>query len=101
MIYVLSSCTVVMGKKKEFESAFREISSIYERHGAKLIGLWWTIGGEANEAVWIHSWKDLKDFERGQEEVWEDKDFPMEKVASTMVTYTDRILKPSALSPLK
>lgn len=101
MIYVLSTCTVVMGRRKEFENMVKEVTSVYEKHGAKLIGSWWTLGGEGNETVWIYAWKDLKDFEKGQEAVQKDKNFPIEKVASTIITYSDKILKPLLFSPLK
>jgi len=101
MIYVLTTCTVVIGRRLEFENTFKEINSLHQKHGAKLVGFWWTIGGEGNEAVWIFSWKDLKDFEKGKEAVWDDKDFPLEKVASTVIAYTDKILKSGAISPAR
>jgi len=93
MIHVLSTCTVIMGKREEFGDMVKEITSVYEKHGAKLVGFWWTLGGEANEAVWIYAWENLKDYEKGQEAVWKDKSFPMEKFSSTVITYTDKILK--------
>jgi hypothetical protein len=57
--------------------------------------------GEGNEAVCINAWKNVEDFEKGQEAAWKDKSFPLEKVASTVITYNDKILKPVAFFPLK
>ena len=68
MIHVLSTCTVVIGKRAEFESAFKEVKSVFEKHGAKLVGLWWSVGGEGNESIWIHAWKDVNDYARAR--VW-------------------------------
>ena len=79
----------------------KEVTSLYEKHGGKLVGFWWSLGGEKNEALWLSAWKDTKDWEKGEEETWSDKNFPMEKVSSTIITYSDRILKPAAMSPMK
>ena len=101
MIYVLTTCAVVIGMNQEFENAFREINLLYQKQGAKLIGFWWSLIGEGNEAVWIYSWDDLKDFEKGKERVWKDKDFPLEKIATTVITYNDKVLKSSTIAPTK
>ncbi len=101
MINVLSTCNVVIGRRTEFEEAFKELIALYDKHGAKLVGFWWTIGGEGNEALWINTWKDIGNYEKGNEEARNDKDYPLERIASTVITYTDKILKPSTLSPLK
>jgi len=49
----------------------------------------------------MNAWKDVNDYEKGHEAAWDDKAFPLEKFASTVITHTDKILWPSALSPLK
>jgi len=97
MIYVMRTCSVAIGKRKEFEDVAKEAMTVYEKHGAKLIGFWWVLGGEGNEAVWIYSWKDLKHFDE-EHNVLEGEDYPIEKFASTVITYTDKILKPSPIS---
>lgn len=101
MIYILSTCVVTMGRKKNFDNMFKEVASVLKKHGATLVGFWWTLGGEGNEAVWITSWKNLEAYGKGQEALWKDKDFPTDKFASTVISYTDKILKPSPLYPPK
>lgn len=101
MIYVLSTCVVAMGKKEDFENMFKEVANVNEKHGAKLIGFWWTIGGEGNEAVWLSSWKNFEAFEKGQDSAWKDREFPRDKIASSAISYTDKMLKPSPLYPPK
>jgi len=97
MINVLSTCIVIIGKKSDFENAFKEVVAVHEKHGAKLVGFWWTLGSEGNEAVWIFSWKNLEAFEKGREAVWQDREFPTDKFASTAISYTEKILVPSPL----
>jgi hypothetical protein len=101
MIYVLSTCNVIMGKNKEFEETFSELKQTLAKHGGKLVGSWWSFGGEENEAVWLFSWKDLKEFEKGYTASLKDTRFPMEKFASTVISYSNKILKPSTHSPIK
>jgi hypothetical protein len=90
-----------MGKRDEFANMFKQVTAAYEKNGAKLVGFWWTLAGEGNEAVCINAWKNLENFEKGNEAAWKDKSFPLEKVASTVITTTDKILKPVDFSPLK
>ncbi len=94
MAYVLTTCTIVMGKEKEFETTLNEITSIYEKVGAKPVGFWWTFGGERNEAVWMYAWKDVKAYENGQENAFKDENYPLEQFASLVIASTDKILKP-------
>ena len=94
MIYVLTTCTTVLGKEREFENTLNEMTAVYEKHGAKPVGFWWTLGGERNEAVWLYAWKDLKAYENGQENVVTDENYPLEQMASLIITSTDKILKP-------
>ena len=101
MIYVLSTCTVSMGKEREFETTVQEMTAVYEKHGAKLVGLWWTLGGERNEVVWLFSWNDLKAYKQGRDAVWKDENFPIDKVASLVITFSDKLLTPITSSPLK
>ncbi len=98
MIHVLTACTVAIGRTNDFENTMREVLPIYEKHGGKIVGFWWAIGGDKNEAVWMHTWKSLEDYEKGVEETWNDKDFPIEKIANTIITHTEKILKPKDLS---
>ena len=100
MIYILTSCTVVLGKEKDFEKTLIELMDIYKKNGATPIGFWWTIG-ERNEAIWITSWKDIGSFEKGQTSVLEDENYPIDKVSSMVIAQTDKILKPQTASPLK
>lgn len=101
MIYILSTCTAVLGKETEFENTITELTSIYEKYGAKTVGCWWTLGGERNEVVWLHSWKDLNAYEKGQANAIKDENYPIEKLSSLIITYTDKILKPLPSSPMK
>ena len=101
MIYVLTTCTIVLGKRAEFETTFRRLQEVYEKHGAKLVGFWWTIGGENNEVCWIMSWKDLNSYEKEIDEAMNENDFPIEGLSSTVITQSDRIMKASSFSPLK
>jgi hypothetical protein len=94
MAYVLTTCTVVLGKEREFETTLNEITAIYQKHGAKPIGFWWTLGGERNEAVWLFAWNDVRAYENGQEKAVQDENYPLEQVASLVITSTDKILKP-------
>jgi hypothetical protein len=94
MAYVLTTCTVVLGKEREFETTLNEITAIYQKHGAKPIGFWWTLGGERNEAVWLFAWNDVRAYENGQEKAVQDENYPLEQVASLVITATDKILKP-------
>jgi len=83
-----------MGKEKEFETTLNEITSIYEKVGAKPVGFWWTFGGERSEAVWMYAWKDLKAYENGNEKALKDENYPLEQFTSLIITSTDKILKP-------
>ena len=101
MIYVLTTCHVAFGKNSEFEETMEEIKVIKEKNGAKLVGFWWSLAGEGNEAFWIYSWKNIQDYVKKRESVWKDKDFPSDKVASMVLTFSDKILLPTTSSPLK
>jgi len=94
MIFVLTTCTTVLGKEREFENTLNEMTAVYEKHGAKPVGFWWTLGGERNEAVWMYAWKDVNAYENGQEKAVTDENYPLEQMASLIITYTDKILKP-------
>ena len=55
-----------MGRKKNFDNMFKEVASVLKKHGATLVGFWWTLGGEGNEAIWITSWKNLDAYDKAK-----------------------------------
>ena len=93
MINVLTTCSVLMGKREEFKKTFNRIKELYEKTGAKHVGFWWTLGGEENEAVWMFEWESLTAYEEGKESVVNNPDYPQEDFNSCVILHTEKILK--------
>ena len=63
--------------------------------GGKKIGFWWTIGGEGDEASWLFSWKNLNNYQKAMNAVVKEDTYPIETLASIVVSLNDKILIPT------
>jgi hypothetical protein len=93
MVTILTTCSILIDKKEEFISIFQVIKNLYIKEGAKLIGFWWTLGGEANEAVWMFNWKTLNSYQLGKKAVLENSAYPIEEISSIVTSYNEKILE--------
>jgi hypothetical protein len=93
MVTVLTTCSILLGKRREFEDIFQKIKNLYTREGAELIGFWWTLGGDANEAVWIFKWKTFTSYKEGKKAVTEDSNYPIDEMTTVIVSYNEKILE--------
>jgi hypothetical protein len=83
-----------MGKKTQIENAFQDLRELYEKKGGKNIGFWWTIGGEGDEVSWLFSWMNLNNYHKAMEVVRKEKNYPLEELASIVISLNDKILIP-------
>ena len=95
MIHVYTSCTVVMGSNPQIETAFQDLLELYEKKGGKNLGFWWTVGGECDEASWLFFWRNLNNYKKTMELVRKDKKYPIEELASLVISLNDKILIPN------
>jgi hypothetical protein len=93
MVTILTTCSILIGKREDFESIFPIIKDLYSKEGAELVGFWWTLGGEANEAVWMFNWETLASYQQGKKAVLENSVYPMDEMSSIVVSYNEKILE--------
>ena len=80
-------------KREEFESIFQNIKDLYSKEGADLVGFWWTLGRDANEAVWMFNWKTFEAYKQGKEAVRNNSAYPLDDITSIVVSYNEKILE--------
>jgi hypothetical protein len=93
MTTILTTCSVLLGKRKEFKSVFQTLKNLYINEGAKLVGFWWTLGGEANEAVWMFKWETVSSYLQGKKSIQQNNSYPIEELSSILTSYNEKILQ--------
>lgn len=103
MIYEHRTYNIMPGKMPEFIEAFGNmLVPLFEKHGAKLIGVWQTAIGQNNEFVYILGFEDLTNQERFWRAFRQDEQFQKYMQGGPRVAYViSKILHPTSYSPLK
>jgi serine kinase of HPr protein (carbohydrate metabolism regulator) len=104
MIYMLAIRQLVPGHAAEYkEIETKLLIPGYAKYGAKMIGHWSTVIGNANETVNIMAFDDMVHFQKFREAA--PKDPVLQKLAADLskitVSANVRLLEPSEWSPLK
>jgi hypothetical protein len=94
VIHVYTTCIIVIGKEAEIKNAFLDLRDLSVKKGAKYQGFWWTVGGEEPEASWLFSWHSLNNYRKGIEEIRKESRYPIEELASSVISLNDKILLP-------
>ena len=102
MIYEHRTYTILPGKMEEYVETFGKIIvPLFEKHGAKLVGVWQTEIGQSNEFVYILGFQDLNDRDRFFKSIRQDEEFNKYRQSGLRVAYTtSKIIKPTSYSPL-
>ena len=93
VVTILTSCSVLLGKREEFESVFNVIKDLYIKEGAKFIGFWWTLGGDANSCVWMYKWDTFTSYQQGKKGVHGNSAYPLNELSSIVISYNEKILE--------
>ena len=102
MICEHRSYTLLPGKKAEFIEAFGKLMPLFDKYGARVVGVWQTDIGENNEIIYILVFEDFAQ----REEFWvkfrQDEAFlKYQQQGPLAIKVTNKIIRPLAYSPLK
>jgi hypothetical protein len=108
MIYEERIYKIVPGRMPDILKRFTDHAvPLFERHGIKLVGFWQTaIGPSSNELTYILAYDSLEHRERAWGAFVSDPDWirakaESEKNGMLVADVANRILKPTAFSPLQ
>lgn len=102
MIYEHRSYTLLPGKKAEFIESFARLMPLFDKHGAKVIGVWQTDVGESNEIIYILAFKDFAQREQFWDNFRRDQVFvEFQRQGTRAANVVNKILRPTDYSPLK
>lgn len=102
MIYEHRSYTLLPGKKAEFIQSFGKLMPLFDRHGAKVVGVWHTDVGESNEIIYILGFKDFAQREKFWDDFRRDQVFiDYQKGGTRASSVVNKILRPTDYSPMK
>lgn len=103
MIYELRTYRILPGKMAEFLEAFGRIPApLFEKHGARLIGVWETEIGRSNEVTYILAFDDLGHRDRVWQAYRADPDRARYMAEGVRVDHlVSKILRPVSYSPLQ
>jgi hypothetical protein len=104
MIYEHRTYTILPGKTAEFVEAFGRIPApLFEKYGAKIIGVWTTdIGGASNEVVYILAFQDLAQREQVFQQFRADPEYQNYRKEGVRVeSIASKILRPTDYSALQ
>ena len=102
MIYEHRSYTLQPGKRAEFIQRFARFMPLFEKYGAKVIGVWQTDVGNSNEFIYVLAFKDFAQREVFWERFRQDEEYlEYQREGTRTANVTSKILRPTAYSPLK
>ena len=102
MIYELRHYTIQQGKMNEFVQRFGEIPmKLFEKYGAKVVGVWQTRIGPGPEVVYILAFDDLAHREKVFDAMYQDEEFLKYAPTAEVASFTIRIVRPLPYSPLQ
>ncbi len=102
MIYEHRSYILLPGKKAEFIETFAKLMPLFDKHGAKVVGVWQTDVGESNEFIYILAFEDFTQREEFWEKFRQDEVFlEYMRQGTRTANITNKILRPTEYSPLK
>ncbi len=107
MIYELRIYVAAPGKIRALHDRFaKHTLGFFEKHGMKSIGYWTEDVGEINRIVYILAFNDLGDMERKwaafrADPGWQKVVAESERDGPLVARVINRVLRPTAYSPLK
>jgi len=102
VIYEHRSYTLLPGRKPEFIESFGKLMPLFEKYGAKVVGVWETDVGESNEVIYILAFENFAQREDFWEKFRQDEVFlEYRQQGPRTVNVTNKILRPTEYSPLK
>lgn len=104
MIYEHRTYTILPGKTAEFVEGFGRVPApLFEKYGAKVVGVWTTdLGGLSNEVVYILAFHDLAQREQVFQQLRDTPAFQSYVREGVLVaSVASKILRPTNYSALK
>ena len=102
MIYEHRTYNILPGKMAQYVDVFGNLFHLFEKHGAKVIGVWQTAIGQNNEFIYILCFEDLGHQERFWQSFRQDEEFKRYQQDEPRVAYVvSKILQPTPYSPLQ
>ena len=102
MIYEHRSYTIMPGKREEFVRVFGRFMPLFDKYGAKVVGVWRTDVGEQNEFIYILAFEDFAQ----RDEFWgkfrsDQVYLDYRRQGTYTANVTNKILRATEYSPLK
>ncbi|MDA8217554.1 MAG: NIPSNAP family protein [Dehalococcoidales bacterium] len=107
MIYELRIYDTLPGRLPNLHKRFAEHTlSLFEKHGLKSIGYWEEAVGQNNRLVYLLAFENLQQREEAwqafrSDPEWQAAQAESEKDGQIVSLVTNRILRPTAYSPMK
>ncbi len=103
MIYLETNIVVYADKVAAYRESEKDMYRMLEKFGAKVVGSWSTVAGNANEFSVLAAYEDMGQFQKSGMAMSQDKEYLAiwQKVASCIMSHARKVMMPMPLSPLK
>jgi hypothetical protein len=103
MIYQETNIVVYADKAVAYREAEKDMHRMLEKFGAKVVGSWSTVVGNANEFSVLAAYEDMGQLQKSGMAIMQDKEYQAVwgKLSSCIMSHTRKIMLPMPLSPLK
>ena len=103
MIYQVSSMILQPGKRAAFIEIEKDLCSLEEKYGMKVIGSWFNLYGDVNEITHIVACEDIAHLEKYSMAMTQDKEWSVvsQKIASLSSSHSRKLMMPMPGSPMK